>query len=350
MTASVMKMNFLMSGAIVGAIAFGGMVRRRLAFPALVIGLIGAALIMAPPVVWKHAHYGGTLIEALLTPFPGDWPGTDAFEAMLRGYRDTQVPFPLSLVIPAGPATITTVLGLGLFIPLITLLPWSAGDRPAVILVAAAVTVAVTGFLLGQRNARFFLEPYLWLLIAATIFRAPLRERTTRWISGAVSAQAVLALAMIAIGITTLTPGALTLALREKTMERHAYGHAVMKWIDHMLPPDAHLIVEPRSIALAPRFAIANDWRGYVPATGAQVYADIVKRRQPDFTLVQVSAGKRPDVLGCAELFAGPFRAREATRNPFNSGVEYDAWIIRHHASKNETCLQGQSLSKREWS
>jgi hypothetical protein len=268
---------------------------------------------------------------------------------MLRGYRDTQVPFPLSLVFPAGPGTITTALGLGLFIPVIALMPFSAGDRAVATLTAAAVAVAVTGIVLGQRNARFFLEPYLWLLIATTIIRVPLRERTTGSISGAVSAQAVLVLVMIGIGIVTLTSGALTVDLREKAMDRHAYGHAVMKWADGILPPDARLIVEPRSIALAPRFAIANDWRGYVPANGAQVYADAVKRRQPDFALVQVGAGERPSIPGCAEVFAGPFRTRGATRNPFNSGVEYDAWIIHHYASENETCLQGENLSKLKW-
>lgn len=227
-------------------------------------------------------------------------------------------------------------------------------------LVAVAAIVRAFGHLLescvvGAKTTRpaqrpFFLEPYLWLLIAVTMFRAPLKERTSRWTLGAISAQAVLALVMIAIGVTALTPGALTLALREKTMDHHAYGYAVMRWADGMLPPDAYLVVELRSIALAPRFAIANDWRGYVPANKAQVYTDAVKRQQPDFTLVQVGAGKWPDVPGCAEVFPGPFRTRQATRNPFNSGVEYDAWIIRHYTSKNEMCLQGESVSKRKWS
>ena len=343
MAASAMKMNFLMSGAFIGAIAFGSMIRCRLGVQALVIGIAGAAFIMAPPVVWKSAHYGGGLVTALLTPFPGAWPGTEAFEAMLRSYRDTQVPFPLSLVIPAGPGTITTTLGLGLVIPAIALMTSPARDRALVTLVGAAAAVTVTGIILGQRNARFLLEPYLWLLIASIIIRVPLRERLTFWISGAVSVQATLTLVMIGIGIVTLTTGAITTELREKTMARHAYGYATMKWADAQLPPDARLIVEPRSIALAPRFSIANDWRGYVTANEAHVYVDIVNRLRPNFTILQVTAGDLPRISGCAEVFAGPFRTTVATRNPFNSGVEYDAWIIEHHVSKSKPCLQSES-------
>jgi hypothetical protein len=343
MAASVMKMNFLMSGAFIGAIALGNMIRCRLGVQALTIGLVGAALIMAPPVFWKSTHYGGAPLTALLTPFPGGWPGTEAFEAMLRGYRDTQVPFPLSLVIPAGLGTITTTLGFGLLIPAIAFMANSARDRDLVTLIAAAAAVAVTGMILGQRNARFLLEPYLWLLIATITFRIPLKERLMVWISRAVSVQATLILVMIGVGIATLTAGAITVDLREKTMGRHAYGYAIMKWADGQLPPDARLIVEPRSIALAPRFAIANDWRGYVPADGVHVYSDIVTRLMPDFTLLQVAAGNLPRVSGCAEVFAGPYRTKVATRNPFNSGFEYDAWIIKHRVSSSKPCPQGES-------
>jgi hypothetical protein len=94
MVVSVEKMNFLLSEAIVGTIAFGSMVRRPFVFPALAIGLFGAALIMV-----------------LLTPFQAT--GLELTHSRrCGGYRDTQVPFPLLLALPAGSGTITTVLGL----------------------------------------------------------------------------------------------------------------------------------------------------------------------------------------------------------------------------------------------
>lgn len=351
MVAATMKMNFLMSGAIVGFIALGGMIRHRQIGPALILGLVGAVLIMAPPAAWKHQHYGGVLIDALLTPFPGNWPGTKEFEAMLRTYRDTQVPFPVSLVLPAGPGTVTTVLGLGLFLPMIAMAHARPVNPGVALFVSAAAVVAVLGALLGQRNARFFLEPYLWLLIATMLVLTLSGERAMRWMSGVVVAQSLLVLATIGIGVATLMPGALTPALRESTMDRHASGHAMMKWADGELPPDARIVVEPRSIALTPRFAIANDWRGYVASDsdGARTYLDAVNRQRPDFTLVRVAAGERPpSVSGCAdEAYAGPFRAKEATRNPFNSGAEYDAWIVPHHAPEAAECLQGVADTKR---
>lgn len=341
MAASVMKMNFLLSGAIVGAVAFGYMATHRQIAFALAAGIAGALLIMAPPVVWKHAYYGGTLSEALLTPFPGNWPGTGEFEAMLRAYRDTQLPFPLSLLIPAGPGTATTVLGLGLFFSMIALARFRPGNSRTAVLVAAASIVTVLGAILGQRNARFFLEPYFWLLIATMVLWAPRSDRAARWLSGAIAVQSILVLAMIGIGIVTLSSGALTAALRERTMARHASGHTVMEWVAGALPPDARLIVEPRSIALAPRFAIANDWRAFVPyeSGGEQMYGRLVKAQSPDFILVRTAPDVRPAGFRCEEdIYAGPFRTEEATRNPFNSGARFDAWIMRIDSQERSEC------------
>jgi hypothetical protein len=279
--------------------------------------------------VWKHAYFGGALIDALLTPFPGHWPGTTEFEAMLRAYRDTNVTFPLSLLVPSGMGTLTTVLGLGFFLPALALSSPKAGVTST--LVVAGCVVAALGAILGQRNARFFLEPYLWVLMAALLVGMP-SGGATKWASVAVAVQSVLVLAMMGIGIATLTPGALSTALREKTMERHASGFAAMKWADSVLPQDARLIVEPRSMALAPRQPVANDWRGYVPLAngGGQVYLDAVANKQPNFMLVHTPAGKRPSLESSGmAIEAGPFHFTDATRNPFNSGMQRDAWILR---------------------
>lgn len=338
MEAAVSKMNFLLSGAVVGSIALGYMIRNRQTRWALPIGLASGLLILAPPVFWKHFHFGGTLIDALLTPFPGNWPGTDQFEAMLRAYRDTNVVFPLSLLVPAGPGTVTTVLGLGLPLSLGGLWRHNSGVTSKIVLAACAV--AVLGSVLGQRNARFFLEPYLWLLIALLLQQPRLEVRAVKWISAAVIAQSVLGLVLIAIGVVTLTSGALSSTLRERIMERHANGYSVMAWADRVLPLGAHLIVEPRSVALAPRYVIGNDWRGYTSpgSEGAKVYLGAVGAQMPDFILGITSVGERPKGYGCdAEVYAGPFRAAVATRNPFNAGAQYDAWILR--LNSHEQCF-----------
>lgn len=329
MEAAVSKMNFLLSGAVVGSIALAYMIRNRQTVSALVIGFTSGLLILAPPVVWKHAYFGGAMIDALLTPFPGHWPGTTEFEAMLRVYRDTNVAFPLSLLVPSGMGTLTTVLGLGLFLPAIALS--SPKVRVTYTLIIAACVVAVLGATLGQRNARFFLEPYLWLLMAALLVGMP-SGGATKWTSVAVAVQSVLVLAMMGVGIATLTPGALSTAFREKTMERHASGYAAMKWAGSVLPHDARLIVVPRSIALAPVLSIANDWRGHVPLVngGERIYLDAVAKKKPNFMLVHTPAGERPTVESSGmEIAMGPFHFTDATRNPFNSGMQRDAWILR---------------------
>ena len=155
MTAAVTKMNFLASGGIIGLTAFVYMVLRGHTWPAIFISLVTALLIFLPPMAWKQYYYGGDLISTLLAPFPGNWPGTDIFEASLRNYRDTNVPFPISLLVPSGPGTVSTVLGGGLFIAAMALV--RVKNNPAKPFVIIAVIVASLGVVLGQQSSRFFM-------------------------------------------------------------------------------------------------------------------------------------------------------------------------------------------------
>lgn len=330
MTAAVTKMNFMLSGAAVGMIAFSLMVRRGNLAAALTVGIMMATLIMAPPFAWKHAHYGGGIVSGLITPFPGNWPGTNEFETLLRAYRDTTVIFPISLLIPSGVGTVTTVLGLGLVTAFAALIRPRSNVAKA--LVIGALVVAVLAALLGQKNARFFMEPYLWLIMAAMLQNQSPANTFQRVISAGLLAQGVLVIAMITIGIATLTTGALSPALREATMARHAMSYSEMRWVDSVLPPNAKLIVNFRFMALAPRFAVSSDWRSYgaVENGGQRIYEKLTSEKGPEFILLHTIPGEQPRMDGCnGEIYAGPFHAKVATRNPFNSGAPYDAWVIR---------------------
>ena len=207
MTASQAKMNFLLSAGIVGLVGLYSMARQRLSLQAIGIGLLAVLVVMVPPLLWKHFQYGGTMLDALLTPFPGDWPGTAAFETRLRAYGNRLIPFPISLVLPSSVGTMTTVLGPGLVI-FLWLRP--GRDRWIWITIGAAAAVAIIGSILGQLSARFYLEPYFWLLMAMTMMpvigKANLLWQATRWV---VSAQAILILGLIVFGILTLLPGAI---------------------------------------------------------------------------------------------------------------------------------------------
>lgn len=330
MSASTMKLNFMMSGGVVGVYASFLLLRRNGWRMVIGIGLPMFFILIIPFAYWKWSHFGGTF--NLLQIFPGDWPGTAEFDKMLRNYRDTQVPFPLSLLIPSNIGTFSTVLGAGL-IYLVSIVRWNKIDARGVIV--ASIIVTVGGYIFGQRNSRFFLEPFYWVLIAYRL--ELLSKENGRLVEGVVlrvviSAQYVLVTIAILAGLIMLFPGALTANWRQTTMLNRANGYKVMKWIDQVLPPDAVVVTHIRSIALSPRSSIPNDWREHVEISsqGEKIYNNIIYLKRPTFVLVAGERGSSaPEVVCAPEVFAGPFSSSVSTRNPFNVGDSYSAWLMK---------------------
>ena len=330
MTAATMKLNFMLSGGVVGGYAAFLLFKQRQWRLLIGIGSLMFCILIMPFAYWKWLHFGGS--GSPLEAFPGDWPGTSAFESMLKNYRDSPLMFPISLLVPSSLGTFSTILGVGL-IYLLTFMGWKSAQARGVLL--AAVAVSLGGLSLGQRNARFFLEPFYWILI---VYRFELIQLRSLNIVEGVLVRSLIALQWLLVsvavlaGLTFLLPGALTPEWRKAAMLRSANGYDVMKWADKVLPPKAVVITYIRSMALSERPSIPNDWRQHVDvdSKGYQVYSNIIYSKQPSFILLSEEIGNPPPKIICAsEIFAGPFESTVATRNPFNAGAKYSAWLLK---------------------
>ncbi len=332
MIAATMKLNFMLSGSVVGGLAVLLLLRPRFWVIVILVGIPMFFILLLPFAFWKSQNFGGGALAALVHAFPGNWPGTAEFESMLRAYRDTTVAFPISLLVPSGIGTLTTILGVGLLLLISSMQRRMPNGRE---IIAAALIVSIGGVIFGQRNARFFLEPFYWLLIAYHLGCASAPSfsiLTGRTIKFVISMQAGAVYVMLTFGVVAVLPGALLPSWREKVMNRSANGYAAMRWAHAVLPVGVTMISTIRSVALAPRFVIANDWQSYVSegSPGAKVYASIVAEKSPEYVLISTGQGAPAPQAPCAKnVYAGPFSAEVATRNPFNSGSRYDTWLLK---------------------
>jgi len=339
MTAAQMKLNFRISGFIVGIVGIVFMARNGLALQALVIGAVLGALVMVPEPLWKIAHFGGTFADGLLKPFPGKWPGYQAFENFARQWRDSDMPFPFSLFLTLSPGLITTTLGVGIFLGL--------GLRPGRDIycwstIVAALLVAVLGSILGQTNARSYLEPFTWILMALTMQKHYPTLITNRVAASVIKIQTVAVGCLVLFGVFALFPGSLASSWREQIMDKSANGYSVMRWADTVLPKDAVLLSDHASLALSPRATLSTDWIHHVDikGTGSTPYLERIKTAKVTYMLVKGEPAESP-LRGCfGKVNFGPFVGHNATRNPFNKGAPYNAWIVKFESEKLPDCVR----------
>jgi hypothetical protein len=128
--------------------------------------------------------------------------------------------------------------------------------------------------------------------------------------------------------------------MRDKIMNRSADGYTVMQWTDKVLPIDAVLLSNHRSVALAPRDVVSMDWSDYVRLDTAEAtpYLLRIKKRKVTHVLItgNPADAKLKECFG--SLVAGPSYARRETRNPFNRGELYPAWIYEFNSDDLPDC------------
>jgi hypothetical protein len=342
MTASQAKFNYLLGGGLVGLFALSSMVRERLFWPAVGVGIGMAALVIAPPLLWKVTVFHTDWIDALIHPLPGHLPGTNKFIDLAKGAADmaSPLPFPLLMLIPTSLGAFSTLLGIGAVV-LVGLRPGQ--DKLLWAGIAAAVGMVLASAVLAPPSSRMYLEPYFWLMVILTLQPNRTALANMRWVQWAVCLQAAAVALAGWLGALTLFPGALTLAWRTEVMQRAANGYEVMQWADTVLPKNAVLLNGHRSMALVPRDAVAYDWSNYVDITAdeSRLYLNRLKDRGVTHMLVVGQIDKGLPLSNCfGKTIAGPGLGHLATRNPFNQGGTYEAWIVEFESTRLPQCAQ----------
>ncbi len=307
-------------------------------FYGVLIAIFFFVLIIFPSVFWKIENYNSSIVNALVSPLPGSLTGVDLFEVALRSYQDSTLSFPLSLIFPNQLEVVTTVIGAGLF-----LMIFVKPAAPTFLLNVMIFLFVVLGSLIGQKASRFFLEPFVWMLISLISFNS-FRKWNIRFMKEAVSTgillQAFVTLCIIIVGIYQLLPGIFSVPMREKIMNQYANGYSLMKWVDLVLPKDAVLLSQHRSIALSQRKTLSLDWTSFVDFNFAVAspYLKKIKDENVTHILMFGDTTKNTPFSGCIGNTISKTKSNRANRNPFNRNDFFTAMLVEFQSSKLPEC------------
>ena len=340
MTAMQAKFNYLLGGSVVGVLALIYMIQRRLFWVSTFISLATALLVLLPPAFWKMTIYNVNLVNALIQPLPGHLPGTDMMISHSQFNPDTLNNFfsPLNILLPSHIGGFSATLGVGCLL-LLGIKPGK--DKWVWTGISAAVIMIIANFFLAPPAARMFLEPYFWLLFILLLKPNVRLIYKYVWLKWIVLAQAVITIAAVCYGILFLFPGAISSNWRTQIMERSANGYNVMKWADSVLPKDAILLNFHRSMALSPRDSVSSEWMTYVSFKdpSSSLYLERLKSKKVSHVLVMGPINYTTPLSNCfGKVFAGPGLGHLASRNPFNKGDNYEAWILKFEVNRLPNC------------
>ncbi len=317
------KYSFLFSGVVVLGAGLIAAQRSRMLGRAVGVAL-GAYLVLLFPVHLQNLLFYGDPISPFLERYKsGGDPLVVAFAGMLRAYSDSGggfFPFPVNLLLPQSIGSLTAVLGLG---PLLLWVGLQGSKNPGAprILISGALLVGAGTLALGQVTARFFFEPYLWIVAAAIpVAWTPYKRLIFRILTGQLLLVAVIA----GFGAAILFPGAWSGSLRDRVMTRSAYGYAETQWLNEVLPPDAVVATQFRYMALMPRPSFNGTILDYANLNDPRVCHRMMALLQASqvnawLTDWPISEGILK-LIGPERLvpLAGPRQFNLATRNPWN--------------------------------
>jgi uncharacterized protein DUF1420 len=328
------KYSFIPGGVALTILIVGSLWHSGWAPKALFVGFATFVVIAFPVYVRNFQFYGDPLSPVLEAFRPGADPVIRTFSWYLRnfaGYHTLGVLLraPWKLVVFSGREQLTTVLGAG-SLAVVAAVSHRGETRP---ILMAATFVTLVAMTIGQLQARFFFESYLWYGLAAVLASSSLRKRLLFQI---LPVQMCLTTAIAIYSAASLFPAALSGQQRERVMTRMAPDYALSKWLDKTLPADAVVASDRRSILFMPRPTLSGDLALMTTQSHLSDIAAVQRMRAAlvnggaNVLLVTSPPGASPYGWLTPELGAPTnisVAIPDVARNPWNTGPPYTVLI-----------------------
>ena len=198
-------------------------------------------------------------------------------------------------------------------------------------------------FLLSMPASRFFLEPYIWLLILLGNSSIIINQIIKNYLLVLVRVQSIaVIIALLPISIYT-TAELIGLGFSDYKF-KYIYGYNLQQWYSKKLPLKASVLLDHRSVSLADRNAITFEVHEYgkYDLKEYQTLLSQLEKYQVEYVVTVNRSSSFRDIEICSEqLIFGPEKFIFATRNPFNSGIEY-GYIFKITPQNFISCLMKQ--------
>lgn len=327
-TQTEVKYSFILSSSLLWLFFFYKTISKNLYFNFILITLFCFIIILFPNIFWKTKYYQIDIIDLLRFNLPIYYPGYNAFYNSLSscGYYC----LPTWIFFPKNINEFSNSLGFASLLFFVIIKYLKIKDFRNLILII--VLFFSIGLLVGQSSPRFFIDPYVWLILTISYYYQYIcKDKFFIFTKKIIIVFSLLIFSAVYFGVFTNSIGSINKNLRNKVMQSNANGYQLFKWASENLPKDARLLSLHRSISLSEVKTYSSDFIDYVNSDDQriEIYLDEIKKEKVNFILF-TSENKNKIFLKCLGRLHS-FKDNiytVATRNPFNKGKQkHNAYI-----------------------
>ena len=306
------------------------------------IFIVLCAFGLLPHPLWKQSVYDYPFYYFFINPYPMNIPAMDLAYAQLRLYYSET--FPYLLLFPLQLGDLTQFIGLGLF-TLFFLFKYNFKNKKIYIFIILFYFTVFSFF--GQKTPRFYTEIYFFMILILTFIIKDFHTgKLFKIIKVGMISQALFVITISLFGVYNLFPGNFSNDLKHKVQSKHAIGYNLYRWANSVLPDNSVTIINHRSTYFAEKNFIYFGMSGFLDNSNKEYHLKKLKKKKPDYILFfgdkEVFSYNRLDFKDC---ISGIYKKKinvgfNETRNPFNTGSYYNAYIYNFDSNKLNDCVK----------
>lgn len=333
------KFSFAIGSFLLWSIYFFNSIKGGFSKKYILISVIVFSFILLPKTFWKMNIYDMEFIQSIFIPIPFNLYGYEALYNSVSscGYYGC---FPYWVILPRDLSGFTEALGLGSLVIFSIKFKKDSLKLKLFLLLVALQIVLLKIF--GPNNARWFLEPFVWLILLVSFFGQN-ENKFSKILNFSVLLQSFGIMIVIMYGVINIASGSLNTTIRDNVLEKTASGYNLFKWSNSILPKDSILISTHRSFSLSKVKTIPGDIFFYINVKDhrAKTYLEEIKKLNPNYILFYKDKKIFNDIKGClGELVSYKKNVGSmAKRNPFGRENErYDGYIYKFNYDLLPNC------------
>lgn len=286
-----------------------------------------------PFLLWKIENLGGTLVNYVFSPFPLHLPGYENFLNHNKGSQE--IPFPKFLIYTSL-SRATEFLGLNTLLIIFLLFNFYKNKNIIFIFVITFLFIVISN-LYASPSARYYLDPILWSVLGISFLK---NIKLSKFFEYLFYPQILAVIIILLYSNYIFLPGALIKENYLKVKNNYGYMYSGISWVNKNIPDEAKVIIINRPIANYKDFAVSGGFNYFTNSEEAKYYKKLIKNYKIDYL---VYLGNAPDLMHLKNCVGEIYKFREnvgfhATRNPFNKGSYYNAYIFKFENNKLDTC------------